>query len=150
MIEQPQRQQLLSTLARSSFSDIEQHWNSDAAQHQYQFIRKPETGMVMAVGRAGGNGEPFNMGEVTVSRCTLRLESGETGFGYVRGRNLKHVETIALIDAISQRQDAASEHVVNELLPALQQKLQQNKQQKQSGAEQTRVDFFTMVRGESE
>lgn len=150
MIEQQQRQQLLSTLARSSFSDIETHWNSNPDQHQFQHIRKPETGMIMAVGRAGGNGDPFNMGEVTVSRCTLRLESGETGFGYVRGRNLKHAETIALLDAISQKHNDESRHVVEELLPALQKLIETEKQQKQSDAQQTRVDFFTMVRGESE
>ena len=150
MKEQQQRQQLLSTLARSTFSDIETLWNGNPVKHGYRHIRKPETGMVMAVARAGGNGEPFNMGEVTVSRCTLRLDSGETGFGYVRGRNLKHAETIALIDALGQKQDDDSRHIFDELLPGLQQLLENKNQQKQSDAEKTRVDFFTMVRGESE
>jgi alpha-D-ribose 1-methylphosphonate 5-triphosphate synthase subunit PhnG len=38
-----------------------------------RWLRAPETGLMMVQGRAGGTGERFNLGEVTVTRCALRL-----------------------------------------------------------------------------
>ncbi|KAI9549198.1 hypothetical protein GHT06_006611 [Daphnia sinensis] len=62
-----------------------------------RWLRKPETGLMMVQGRAGGTGERFNLGEITVTRCALRL-SGDSidaavGVAYVLGRNHRQAQT---------------------------------------------------------
>ena len=39
----------------------------------FEWIRPPEIGSIMVQGRAGGTGDPFNLGEVSVTRCTLKV-----------------------------------------------------------------------------
>lgn len=146
---QQERQKLLSTLARSELKDIQQHWQDSIENYQFEKIRPVETGMVMAVARAGAGGEPFNLGEVTVSRCALRLPSGETGVGYVCGRNTRHAEHIALLDALAQTRQQR-DLIFSRVIQPLQRILQQKKMQQQAQTDKTKVEFFTMVRGESE
>lgn len=148
-MENAPRQKLLSTLAKSSLDDIERLWDSSLDQHQFEFLRRPEAGMVMAVGRAGGSGEPFNLGEVSVTRCALRLPSGETGIGYVSGRDFRHAKTIALIDALAQQPEQQAAYT-RALVEPLQRILAQKSATGQQQANRTRVEFFTLVRGESE
>ena len=59
-------------------------------------------GLVMVRGRIGGGGAPFNAGEATVARCTVKLASGEVGFGHVMGRDEMRAKAIALLDALAQ------------------------------------------------
>ena len=35
----------------------------------------------------GGKGDAFNLGEMTVSRCSVQLACGTVGHGYIRGRS---------------------------------------------------------------
>jgi alpha-D-ribose 1-methylphosphonate 5-triphosphate synthase subunit PhnG len=103
--------------------------------------------MVMAVARTEAKGEPFNLGEVSVTRCALRLSNGETGIGYVMGSNKEHALYVAMLDAIAQQPDQY-EAINSGLIQPLQQKLLQTHQKQQQKTDKTRVDFFTMVRGE--
>ena len=66
-------------------------------------------------GRTGGTGTRFNVGEMTVTRCAVQLEGGAVGVAYVRGRDRRHAELAALLDALLQdpaRHDALDETVV--------------------------------------
>jgi alpha-D-ribose 1-methylphosphonate 5-triphosphate synthase subunit PhnG len=146
-MQQHERQQLLSTLAKSSLADIRRYWPDGIEQHEYRTIRPAQTGMVMAVARCEGDGEPFNLGEVAVTRCALQLPSGETGIGYVMGRNEEHAQTVALIDALAQVGDRFAE-IHRDVIEPLQNIQQQKQQQQHQKTAATRVDFFTMVRGE--
>src|SRR5690606_36505475 len=65
-------------------------------------LRKAETGLVLVRGRMGGTGNPFNVGEMTVTRAAVRLPGGETGVGYVGGRDKRHAELAAAVDAMMQ------------------------------------------------
>ena len=56
----------------------------------------------MARGRPGGDGAPFNLGEMTVTRCTVRLEDGTVGHAYVAGRDMRQAELAAVLDAVLQ------------------------------------------------
>ncbi len=56
----------------------------------------------MLRGRIGGDGAPFNVGEATVTRAAVQLASGETGFGYVLGRDREKARLVALCDALWQ------------------------------------------------
>lgn len=142
-----QRQNLLSTLAKSSLKDIQSYWPHSPNDYQFNTIRPPQTGMVMAVARTETTGEPFNLGEVSVTRCALRLESGETGFGYSMGSDTEQVLHIALIDALAQVDDnfdTLSAEVIN----PLKQKIADRQKRQKALTDTTKVDFLTITRGE--
>jgi alpha-D-ribose 1-methylphosphonate 5-triphosphate synthase subunit PhnG len=102
---------------------------------------------VMVRGRIGGDGAAFNLGEATVSRAAVRLSTGEMGFGYTLGRNRQKAQMIALCDALIQSADHAGiveAQVVAPLRAAI--ASEQNRKAAETAA--TRVDFYTLVRGE--
>jgi len=113
----------------------------------HEALREPENGLVMVRGRIGGDGAPFNLGEATVSRAAVRLASGEVGFGYTLGRDLKKARMIALCDAMVQSRELADAVETNVLAP-LRSAMLAGRERRSAEAAATRVDFYTMVRGE--
>ncbi|MEM8851566.1 MAG: phosphonate C-P lyase system protein PhnG [Pseudomonadota bacterium] len=109
------------------------------------FLRRPETGSVMVRGRTGGTGTPFNLGEVTATRCAVHLD-GHDGHAIVQGRDADHAIRAAWIDALMQGQRA--EDVRRHVLEPLAEAERQRRDTRARKAEATRVDFETMVRGE--
>ena len=119
-----------------------------AIQRQaYEALREPENGLVMVRGRIGGDGAPFNLGEATVSRAAVRLASGEVGFGYTLGRDLEKARMIALCDAMVQSRELA-DAVETKVLAPLRSAMLAGRERRSAEAAATRVDFYTMVRGE--
>lgn len=112
----------------------------------FTWLRAPEQGAVMVRGRAGGTGAPFNLGEMTVTRCTLRLDDGTVGHAYVPGRDRAHAEQAALCDALLQ--GASALEVREAVIEPLRAAQSRARRQQAARAEDTKVDFFTMVRGE--
>ena len=108
-------------------------------------LRAPEAGLVMARARMGGNGAPFNVGEVSVTRAAVRLPSGETGIAYQLGRDSKKARDAALLDALVQTDRAAE---VEAALAPVGARILEDQSLKARRAAATKVDFFTMVRGE--
>ncbi len=100
----------------------------------------------MVRGRAGGTGAPFNIGEMTVTRCALRLRDGTVGHAYVQGRDKAHAERAALVDALMQT-DAAP-RIEAAVLGPLAAEAAAARRARSAKAAATRVEFFTMVRGE--
>ena len=113
---------------------------------EFEWIRHPEVGMVMVHGRTEASGTPFAVGETTVSRCVLRLASGETGFGYVLGRDKLQAELIALADAHLQTEQ--QDHWMAHMMEPLAQQWKHAQAEHSANVADSRVDFFTMVRGE--
>ncbi len=113
----------------------------------YEKLREAESGLVMVRGRVGGDGAPFNLGEATVSRAAVRLATGEVGFGYALGRNSEKALMIALCDALVQSSELA-EVVEDRVIAPLRAALTADRQQKAARTAATKVDFYTMVRGE--
>lgn len=111
------------------------------------FLRTPEIGSVMVRGRAGGSGAPFNLGEVTVTRCSIKLACGTVGHGHVQGRRKVCAETAAIIDALMQTDRAAG--IQDAVLGPLQSEESARRSTRARKAAATKVEFFTMVRGES-
>lgn len=112
-------------------------------------LRAPEVGLVMLRGRIGGTGAPFNVGEASVSRAAVRLATGETGFAYVLGRDLRKARLAAVCDALWQADDTRADierHVLTPLRTARDRR--RNTERARTAA--TKVDFFTLVRGEDE
>ncbi len=113
----------------------------------HEMLRQPENGLVMVRGRIGGDGTPFNLGEASVSRAAVRIASGEIGFGYVLGRDIEKARLIALCDALIQSE--AFENVVEQNVVApLRQELAESRAERAAETAATRVDFYTLVRGE--
>jgi alpha-D-ribose 1-methylphosphonate 5-triphosphate synthase subunit PhnG len=101
----------------------------------------------MVRGRIGGDGAPFNLGEATVSRAAVRLATGEIGFGYALGRDGHKAQMIALCDALIQTPDHAAA-IEAEVLAPLRAAIVSERSRKAAETAATRVDFYTMVRGE--
>ncbi|HHC29360.1 MAG TPA: phosphonate C-P lyase system protein PhnG [Rhodobacterales bacterium] len=112
----------------------------------FTWLRPPEVGGVMLRGRTGGTGAPFNLGEMTVTRCALRLESGEVGHAYVQGRDKSHAERAALVDALMQT--GRADELRDSVLTPLANEAEAARETRAAKAAATKVDFFTMVRGE--
>lgn len=113
------------------------------------WLRKPETGLVMLRGRAGGAGERFNLGEMTLTRCVLRIETGEVGVAYVKGRSQRKAELAALADALLQSapwRDA----VWRRLIEPVRAHLETEGAHARRKAQATRVEFVTLAREAAE
>jgi alpha-D-ribose 1-methylphosphonate 5-triphosphate synthase subunit PhnG len=144
--KQARRQAAMAVLAHSDAADIAGRLDAIAVP-AYEDLREPENGLVMVRGRIGGDGAPFNLGEATVSRAAVRLATGEVGFGYTLGRDREKARLIALCDALVQSNefaDAVEAGVLAPLRAAMISK--QNRKAAETAA--TRVDFYTLVRGE--
>jgi alpha-D-ribose 1-methylphosphonate 5-triphosphate synthase subunit PhnG len=144
--KQARRQAAMAVLAHSDAADIAGRLDAIAVP-AYEDLREPENGLVMVRGRIGGDGAPFNLGEATVSRAAVRLATGEVGFGYMLGRDREKARLIALCDALVQSNefaDAVEAGVLAPLRAAMISK--QNRKAAETAA--TRVDFYTLVRGE--
>lgn len=141
------RRSALGLLARSPASLLAERFAALGSAPAHTWLRRPETGMVMLRARIGGDGAQFNLGEATLTRCTLRLADGTVGVGTVRGRNAQQAEQIALCDALLQCPDTAP-RVHSEVLAPLAAAEAARRAQRASEVAASRVDFFTLVRGE--
>lgn len=121
-------------------------WQEFGAEPAFEWLRAPEAGGVMVRGRMGGSGAPFNLGEMTVTRCALALADGTVGHGYVQGRSKAKAEVAAKIDALMQT--GTAEDLRAAVLAPLQAERSAAKEARAAKAAATKVDFFTMVRGE--
>jgi alpha-D-ribose 1-methylphosphonate 5-triphosphate synthase subunit PhnG len=116
---------------------------------QLQWLRRPETGLMMVQGRVGGTGERFNLGEVTVTRCALRLNTTDSdapvGVYYLLGRNHRQAQLAAVADALLQDPAQHAELEANLLTP-LREHLQAQNAARHARAQTTKVDFLTVAR----
>ncbi len=118
-------------------------------QAQPRWLRRPETGLMMVQGRVGGTGERFNLGEVTVTRCALRLavvqDGAPVGVAYVLGRSHRQAQMAALADALLQDPAQRAELELTLLAPVRAHLLRQQAQRHQR-AQTSKVDFLTVAR----
>lgn len=110
-------------------------------------LRRPEAGLVMVRGRTGGDGAPFNLGEASVARASVRLPNGIVGHAFRLGRDVAAARLAAVADALWQDEDTRAAITAKLVLP-VEQRLARTAYDASVRAAATRVDFFTMVRGE--
>src|SRR3546814_7025972 len=77
------RRDWMAVIAKARADEVEGAYAELGERPDYAFLRRPEIGMVMVRGRAGGTGERFNLGETTVTRCAVQIAGGQVGDGYV-------------------------------------------------------------------
>lgn len=139
------RRRAMAVLADAATDDIVARM-SGLAVPSHEQLRTPENGLVMVRGRIGGDGAPFNLGEATVTRAAVRLQSGEVGFAYVLGRDAQKAKLIAILDAMVQSVDR--QRVLDTVIEPLEQATIARRQKTDAETAATRVNFFTLVRGE--
>ena len=143
---QARRKAAMAVLAHATAVEIAAHLDAiELPSHEP--LREAENGLVMVRGRIGGDGAPFNIGEATVSRAAVRLASGEVGFGYTLGRDADKARMIALCDALVQSAEFAGS-VETSVIAPLRIAMLARRNRRAAEAAATRVDFYTMVRGE--
>jgi alpha-D-ribose 1-methylphosphonate 5-triphosphate synthase subunit PhnG len=145
--EQAGRRRCASLLARATADELRAAWDALKEKPETKPVRGPETGLVMVRGRIGGGGSPFNLGEATVTRATVALASGTVGHAQALGTNKQKAKLAAIFDALWQ-EDATRDHVENTVLAPVENRVAAENRAKAEETAATRVDFFTMVRGD--
>jgi len=141
------RRAVMAVLAGARADDIAGGLARIGGLSDFTELRPAETGLVMLRGRIGGDGAPFNAGEATVTRAAVQIASGEKGFAYVLGRDARKARLAALCDALwqsAEHRSAIEQHV----LAPLRASRDERRALKRAQTAATRVDFFTLVRGE--
>ncbi|KFB11390.1 Phosphonate C-P lyase system protein PhnG [Nitratireductor basaltis] len=141
------RQEAMGILARAPGKRLGELFSQHELPSEAQDLRGPETGLVALRGRIGGGGSPFNFGDATVTRASVKLPTGEIGHAYALGRDQEKVRLSALLDALRQRSEHASRIDTQILFPLRHEQEAEDRLQREETAA-TRVDFFTMTRGE--
>jgi alpha-D-ribose 1-methylphosphonate 5-triphosphate synthase subunit PhnG len=147
--DQVGRRHLMATLAQAHTAEIAAGLAAMAEPLDHVELRPVETGLVMVRGRIGGDGQPFNVGEATVTRAAVRIASGEVGFAYLLGRAQEKARLAAICDAMWQNRNkrgAVEQHV----LAPIRARQDAERMRKRAETAATRVDFFTLVRGEDD
>ena len=134
-------------IAQASGAQLKQSWDGLKLDPVFEHVRGPETGLVALKGRIGGGGAAFPFSDATATRTSVRLESGHVGHAIVLGRDKTRATIAAVVDALCQNADFASQ-IDEGLIDPLSKAIDVADASLAGKAEATRVDFFTMVRGE--
>ena len=141
-----QRKVWLGLLARAPQGMLAGLCDRAGIDPAYDWLRQPEVGTVMVRGRTGGTGAPFNLGEITVTRASVRLGLGSVGHGHVQGRDTTAARWAAIVDALMQTGQAGL--IQRDVLDPIAARLVENATIRAAKAAATKVEFFTLVRGE--
>jgi alpha-D-ribose 1-methylphosphonate 5-triphosphate synthase subunit PhnG len=148
------RQRRMAALALADEKALEAAATRIFDSFSYTFLRRPEAGLIMLEGRAGNSGQRFNLGEMLITRCVVRLETQDNeaiteGYAFIQGNRPRHAELAAVFDALLQLDDWA-ESLERSLIEPLMVEREKQLQKRAAETARTRVDFFTLVRGEDE
>lgn len=136
----------MAVLARATLLELEQAWQALSLGQKPKVILPAQAGLVMVRGKAGGTGQVFNLGEMTMTRAVVEL-CGQQGQAYVAGRQLRLAELAACFDALLQARPEFN--LLTTLISRLDERQRREKKLASCKAQGTKVDFFTMVRGEN-
>ena len=140
------RRQWIRELAQAEGPALASLWSATERSPDFTFLRPPEIGAVMTQGRIGASGASFNFGEATATRCAVRLSSGEEGHSYALGRDKRKAVIAALCDALMQTD--AADAIASQVIRPLAEARAQREERDARKAAATKVEFFTMTRGE--
>ncbi len=146
-IENLCRQDWMRLLALAKQEDVSRFMRPFADTLQYSFLRKPESGLVMVEGKTGST--RFNLGEMLITRCAVALleAQGCHGYAWVAGNSPEHAALAALCDAMMQLAEY-NKIFSEQFFPFLICKEKERNAARVKEVAPTRVEFFTLVRGE--
>ena len=142
------RQRWMRVLAHSQPAALSDRMQALNMTPEYDLIRAPEIGLVQIQARMGGTGERFFAGDATLTRAVIRLNSGTLGYSYVLGRDKPHAERCAVIDALLQ-EHPHFQTLMETLIAPLEADRAALIAARQAQINTSRVDFFTLVRGDN-
>ena len=134
-------------LAKAPGKELLSCWKRTGLDPSVELLRGPESGLVALQGRAGGTGQPFHVGEVSATRVTVRIGSGQVGHAMISGRDTRKAQLVAVIDALAQ-DPAQAEMIERVIVSPLERMASEADAKLRQETAATRVNFFTMVRGE--
>ena len=141
------RRERMQVLARADGGKLQELWRGLGIDPAFEMVRGPETGLATVRGRISGDGAPFNFGDVTVTRASVRLADGAVGHAYRLGRDRNAARLCAVIDALAGDTHMA-ETIEGRIVAPLRKSQQGRDRQRRAETAATKVDFFTLVRGE--
>lgn len=144
----PLRQRWMAVLAHSHPRELAERYAALNLNPDYEVLRQAETGLVQIQGRMGGSGNPWFVGDATLTRAAIRLGSGVCGYSWVLGRDREHAERCALVDALLQ-ESAHHATLMETLIDSLEACRDAHLRERQRKVAASRVDFFTLVRGDN-
>lgn len=144
---QMNRETWIGLLGCADPADLESALKELNMGSDYALITGPETGMLMVQAKADGSNSRFNLGELTVSKCILEIKGKYIGTGWVMGSNHRHAELAALFDGLLQ-DPAHHDRLMETLMPRLEEKQRIKTKALIKEASDTKVEFFTLKRGE--
>ena len=141
------RQRLMRICSQATLAELSAALARLAPLPAIEVVRQPEVGLIMLRGRMGGDGAQVKAGEATITRAVVRLASGELGFSYLLGRSLEKARLAAIVDALGQSSRFRDRLEIVLLAPVMRRVHTERSLQRAETAA-TRVQFFTLVRGE--
>ena len=141
------RKSVMRVLARADEAELAEGLAAAGLATELPELRPTETGLTMVRGRIGGDGRAFNLGEMTVTRAAVQGPSNITGVAYLKGRCPRRAHLAAVADAYWQN-DATRSSIETSVLAPIEKRLEAAHRKAAEEAAATKVDFFTMVRGE--
>lgn len=144
--DQDTRRRAMAILSRADGDRIESLWQNLDLDPECEILREPEAGLIMLRGRIGGGGDAFNLGEATATRATVRA-NGNVGHAIVLGRDARKAKLAAVIDALCLDDDIAA-RIDGAILSPLETEQRAADRRRRDETAATKVDFFTMVRGD--
>ncbi|HCT5820004.1 phosphonate C-P lyase system protein PhnG [Citrobacter sedlakii] len=148
-IDTATRQRWMRALSWSNAETLNALMQALKLAPEYTLIRAPETGLMQIQARMGGTGNRFFAGDTTLTRAVVRLNSGTLGYSYLLGRNKQHAERCAIVDALLQEQ-AHFQTLMETLIAPLEAEREAQIAARRAEVNASRVDFFTLVRGDNE
>lgn len=143
------RKALLHACSKATEAEMNAALDSFPLSQSAFDLRPPESGLVMVRGRIGGLGNAFNVGEAVVTRASVRLADGRIGHSYLLGRSRSKARLAATIDALGH--DPIDRRALEyAFIEPVKLRLEQEDTLRHEEVAATRVNFFTMTRGEDQ
>lgn len=136
----------MTLLAASDPADLDRHWKEFDRHPSLKWTRRPQVGAIAVRARASRTGSLFELGEMTVTRCSVEVD-GTTGYAYVAGRNKRHAAIAAVFDALAET-DGDHKHRIDDILSDLRARLDRCHAAKIAQARTSAVDFFMQLQEE--
>jgi alpha-D-ribose 1-methylphosphonate 5-triphosphate synthase subunit PhnG len=140
------RQRWLAVLAHAPRELLERHARA-ISDDAFARLRAPEIGLTMVRARIGNQGDRFNLGDATVTRCVVRHRGVDghlaAGVGYVMGRDEARAEWIARLDAMLQ-QPEHHDALMHDVIAPLAEETARRRLAAAALTASSRVDFETL------
>lgn len=141
------RRRSARVLSGATEAQLADRWRTWTDRPEIEYLRGPESGLVMVQGRVGGTGDRFNLGEATVTRATVAVRHAgaeSVGTAYVLGSHPEHSALAAIFDGLLNSAD--SDRVIAEVIEPLEREQLDAEHRRRRDARSTVVDFFTVAR----